>query len=203
MDLKNKFLIVVTILLTLSIFCVSSVFAFNSTQYVEHYDSLVNYVKNLEEYNSYNNYLLCTWGYDNNHWHYNVIFFNGSNDLRFYMGYLNNAPAIYSNISFEYVGYSLEPNGDSYSIMSKYTQSKQLIYNVLNYDGVFRFSTNYPIYTDSSCNDFFFRPAIVLLEPVEVAQIPDKIRQITIILVPVGLIIFGLLLAPYLLKYRN
>lgn len=53
--------------------------------------------------------------------------------------------------------------------------------------------------------DVFFQgpPFLVLPQEMGVEEIPKTIQNLLIILVPVGLIIFGLLLAPYLIKYRN
>lgn len=67
--------------------------------------------------------------------------------------------------------------------------------------GKLAFWGNCSVYTDNSYNTLFFQkaPVVCLMRPLEITQIPEIIRKMLTILVPIGLLIFGMFCLVYLL----
>ena len=123
-------------------------------------------------------------GYNNTY-----VSFLTSGDLHItYSGdYLNNTTSTF---------YTYIVKDDSWIVNNTQTNPIQ------GYSGTFTFidSTENIYSLDDSV---FFQPLVRLVQPLEVQQVPRILDHLLIILVPVGLIIFGALCLVYLLKSKK
>lgn len=74
------------------------------------------------------------------------------------------------------------------------------------YSSLHLYYTNYSstgLVTENTNDTFFFPGQATLMTPMKVEEIPILVTKIIIILVPIGLIIFGLLFLVYLLKSQK
>lgn len=199
MKFKSKILII--LLLALTIFFISSnVYASGGYETCDFSSEVIEYIKNLPAYSQYD-YFLCKYFEGDAMHNVDCYFFNDA-DVHFYLGDLDNQKVLYASKYFDcyHASFRIE---DYYFLGGANRNTNIGSYIKPFSDGKYRVFSNVNIYTDHTLTDFFFQPSVTLLTPMTVEEVPGMINKILIILVPAGLIICGLLLAPYLLKYRN
>ncbi len=210
MELKNKlFIILISVLILLTVFLTNISFASNSLVY--DFQEV-----NLKQFENSKAFLL----YDktNKKFVYLDLFLSSHgacfDSAKYYVSYenddtigLHGCCAHGSFDCFAMYNYDITSGTVTSLIDSQNTASNGYPISKSQYSFVY---TNGKIYKNNQYSDltessFFLVPplGVQLVDPMKVEEIPEMIRKILIILVPVGLIIFGMLLAPFLIKYRN
>lgn len=176
--------LILIVILSLS-FNPSKIYAYSTNDTAEFDNKVISKVKSLKEYSEYQYYITFLWGFNSNTMAPNIhiIFFNDTENLKFYLGEYNYNTSLFASKSFYRVEYIL--NRDTLEIENKVEMESDYIIHIWNNNGKYEIFSNYDIYNSSSCTDFFLKAppktiAVVLTQEIKRSKIAGTLKTMII-----------------------